>query len=283
MPTAAPDHAAPPALLPDAWVVRETLRETADVTTLVLEPGPGARPFAFAPGQFNMLYVFGVGEVPISMSGDPADTGRLVHTIRDVGPVTRALCAATPGDIIGVRGPFGRPWPIAADTVRDVVIVAGGIGLAPLRPVLHHVLSYRDRYDDVVLLVGARRPEELLFPSAYDTWRRAGIHVVVTVDRASADWTGHVGVVPTLVRFGRFDAAEATAFVCGPEVMMRFTARALEERGVSPARIWVSMERNMKCAIGLCGHCQLGPAFICTDGPVFTWPRMRPLMEVRER
>lgn len=269
-------------MLPEAWIVRENLRETEDVVTLVLEPGGSAAPTAFAPGQFNMLYAFGAGEVPISMSGDPGDPTKLVHTIRDVGPVTAALCRLQPGELVGVRGPFGSHWPVADQQGRDIVIAAGGIGLAPLRPVVHHVLRHRGDYDDVVLLYGARRPSELLFTGEFESWRQSDIQVVVTVDHAPADWTEHVGVVTTLIRHGKFETEQASAFLCGPEVMMRFTAAELESKGVSPDKTWISMERNMKCAVGFCGHCQLGTEFICMDGPVFTWPRMRNLITVRE-
>jgi len=269
-------------LMPEPWLVRENIRETADVVTLVMEPGDGVQPMTFKPGQFNMLYAFGVGEVPISVSGDPAVTGTLVHTIRDVGHVTHALCALQPGDVIGVRGPFGSHWPIEQHEGRDIVLAAGGIGLAPLRPVLYHVLNAREKYDDVVVLYGARNPPELLYPAEFDDWRARGVQVEVTVDNADRDWLGHVGVVTTLIRHARFDVPEASAFICGPEVMMRFMAQELEQRGVDPLTTYISMERNMKCAIGFCGHCQLGPEFICLDGPVFTWPRMQKPMLIRE-
>ena len=269
-------------LLPQPWIVREAIRETADVWTFTLEPGEDTSPMHFAPGQFNMLYAFGAGEAPISISGDPAEHDHLVHTIRDVGSVTHALCALRPGDVLGVRGPFGSHWPIEQHTGGDIVIAAGGNGLAPLRPVLHHVLNHRDAYRDVVLLYGARTPEDLLFPGAYDAWRAARIQTEVTVDTAGPDSKGRIGVVTTLIRHARFEPAKASAFICGPEVMMRFTAQELENRGVAPQRTFISMERNMKCAIGFCGHCQLGPEFICLDGAVFEWPRMKQLMTIRE-
>jgi NAD(P)H-flavin reductase len=282
METAEPESAATEPLMPEPWVVRKVIRETEDTRTLVLEPGDGVSPMRFSPGQFNMLYAFGVGEVPISMSGDPADESRLVHTIRDVGTVTHALCNLHPGGVVGVRGPFGSHWPVADFKGRDVVVAAGGIGLAPLRPALYHVMQNRDQYDDVVLLYGARNPGELLYPGEFDAWRKAGIQVEVTVDNADRAWQGHVGVVTTLIRHGKFDVPEASALICGPEVMMRFTADELVNRGVDPAQVFISMERNMKCAIGFCGHCQLGPEFICIDGPVFDWPRMRRPMLIRE-
>lgn len=268
------------ALLPVPWTVREVTRETADVVTLEVVPGTEQSPPEWRPGHFNMLYVFGVGEVPISISG--SGPGSILHTIRGVGPVSRALIALTPGATVGVRGPFGSEWPIQSAAGRDIVVAAGGIGLAPLRPVLEHVMRARDRFDDVVLLYGARTPDDRLFVDSYARWREHRIQVEVTVDHADAGWGGHVGVVTTLIRRARSDAPEASAFLCGPEVMMRFTAQELAQSGVASERTFASMERNMQCAVGHCGHCQLGPEFICLDGPVFPWPRLKPLMSVRE-
>lgn len=267
-------------MLPRAWQVRSTVRETVDVVTLELVPGVGVDAAAWLPGQFNMLYVFGVGEVPISIAGGAA--GHVLHTIREVGPVSRALGALAPGDCVGLRGPFGTPWPIAAAHGADIVVAAGGIGLAPLRPVIEQVCREREAYGAAVVLYGVRKPADQLFPDRYDAWRAQGIQFEMTVDHADQQWQGNVGVVTTLVRRARFDASRAEAFLCGPEVMMRFTAQELERAGVRPARTWVSMERNMQCALGFCGHCQLGPEFICMDGPVFAWPRMRELIAVRE-
>jgi NAD(P)H-flavin reductase len=255
-------------------------RETKDTFTLELEPA-GATDLRPLPGQFTMLYVFGVGEVPISFSGAPG--GPLVHTVRAVGAVTEAICALDSGAAIGVRGPFGNSWPIEAAAGGDVVIVAGGIGLAPLRPVVHHVLANRARYGDVVLDYGSRTPQDLLFrPELTRLQRRSDLQVEVTVDAATGTWRGRVGVVPKLVAGARFDPDAASAFVCGPEIMMRFTVDALLERGVSPERIHLSMERNMQCGIGQCGHCQLGPTLICRDGPVYRFDELEELMEVRE-
>jgi NAD(P)H-flavin reductase len=268
-------------LLPEPFVVRRVARETGDVVSLEIEPGEGARPCRPLPGQFNMLYVFGVGEAPISVAG-VGEGGRVLHTVRDVGAVTRALCSLAPGDAVGVRGPFGSHWPIADQRGRDVVIAAGGIGIAPLRPVVEQVMAERDSYDDVVVLYGARGSGDLLYPREYDTWREAGIQVQVTVDHADHGWDGHVGVVTTLIRHARFQPRDTVAFLCGPEVMMHFTARELIQREAAPERVFLSMERNMQCAVGFCGHCQLGPEFICLDGPVFDWPRIGALMAVRE-
>jgi NAD(P)H-flavin reductase len=269
-------------MCPRPFILSATARETGDTFTLTLGPAGGGS-FPFSPGQFNMLYVFGVGEAPISISGDPARPKVVIHTIRAVGSVTRALQRLERGALVGVRGPFGSGWPMDQAHGRDLVIVAGGIGLAPLRPVLYHVLLHRGLYGRVVLLYGARTPKDLLYGRELRSWRsRFDVDVEVTVDRAGADWQGSVGVVTKLVERSPFDATNATAFVCGPEVMIRFTAMALARRGVSSADLFVSVERNMRCAVGFCGHCQLGPHFVCRDGPVFPYERALPFFGMRE-
>jgi NAD(P)H-flavin reductase len=235
---------------PVPFRVRHVGRETADIFTLTLDPPGGG--FRFAPGQFNMLYAFGAGEVPISISGDPARTGELVHTIRAVGAVTRALQELKAGAWVGVRGPYGSPWPLEGAHGHDVVVVAGGIGLAPLRPAIHQLLSHRGLYGRVAILYGARTPRDILFAKELAAWRgRFDAQVEVTVDRADPAWQGGVGVVTKLLAHARFDAEATQALVCGPELMMRFAVAALAERGLSHAAIHVSMERNMKCGVGL--------------------------------
>lgn len=277
------DGAAHDPMLPRRFRVTEALDELGDVRTLVLEPLDGG-PMDFLPGQFNMLYAFGVGEAAISISGDPAG-GRLIHTIRKVGAISAALANARPGDVIGVRGPFGTPWPVAEQVGRHIVFVAGGLGLAPLRPAIYHVLTHREQYEGLTLVFGARGPAELLFAEEIHAWKaRFDTEVEVTVDHATPGWTGRVGVVTTVLdhALGGVNAANVSAFVCGPEVMMRFSAEALEHLGVDPARIWLSMERNMKCAVGFCGHCQWGEAFICRDGPVFDYGAIAGALRVKE-
>lgn len=252
-------------------------RETNDTFTLDLEVSS----FDFEPGQFNMLYVFGVGEAPISISGDRAKRGALVHTIRGVGTVTNAMKRLKRGDALGLRGPFGRGWPVAAAEGGDLLVVAGGLGLAPLRPVVYHAIRERKRFGRVVLLYGSRTPEDLLYRDELARWARR-IDVAVTVDRAGPGWTGNVGVVPALLDRFDLDPARTLAMLCGPEIMMRFTARALVDRGLPQERVFVSLERNMKCAMGLCGHCQYREAFVCKDGPVVPLERVAPLLERRE-
>jgi NAD(P)H-flavin reductase len=267
-------------LVPDAWTVVARRRDLADTVTLHVAPGDGSAP-AWTPGQFQMLYAFGVGEVPISIAGDDG-AGGLLHTIRDVGAVTRALAALEPGAMLGARGPFGSAWPLAAARGGDLVIAAGGIGLAPLRGAIEHTIAARDDFDRVTVLIGARRDDQLLYLDDYPRWRAARIAVEVTVDHAAHGWAGHVGVITPLVRLARFDPARTHALICGPEVMMRFVAHALVEAGIDAPRIHVSMERNMQCAIGHCGHCQLGPELLCRDGPVLPWARIEPLLRHRE-
>lgn len=258
-------------------------RETHDTFTLTVTAANGEPLEPFQPGQFSMLYVFGVGELPISISGDPADPERLVYTVRSVGQATHALVSRKPGDVIGVRGPFGTSWPVKEARGKDVLIVAGGIGLAPLRPVIYHVLRNRDDYVRLIVLYGARSPRDLLYRKQLAEWGRApDTQVLVTVDYGGLSWRGHVGVVTTLFRQLRLHPAETAAFICGPEIMMRYVIRMLEARGVSPNDIHLSMERNMKCGAGFCGHCQLGPYFVCKDGPVFSYRQIQPWLDVHE-
>ena len=268
---------------PVSFRVQRRTQETHDTFTIVLDPPGTKEPFSFQAGQFNMWYAFGAGEAPISMSGDPGTTRRIVHTIRAVGPVTQTLGRLRPGDTVGVRGPFGSAWPVDVAEGNDVLLVAGGIGLAPLRPAIYHVLEHRARYGRVALLIGARTPDDLLFRREVEAWRgRFDVDVEVTVDRASHDWHGHVGVVTTLLPRAHFDPDATVAFVVGPEVMIRFAVREIARRGVVPQRVYVSLERNMKCAVGTCGHCQLGPVFVCKDGPVFRYDRVAELLGIRE-
>ncbi len=289
MTTASPEVAgttdaqvAPDPMLPRPFRVVETRLDTRDTVTLSLEPVEGP-PLAFAAGQFTMLLSFGVGEVPISISADPTRPGPLLHTIRDVGSVTHSLVGAEPGTIVGVRGPFGTGWEVSDGRGGDVVLVAGGIGLAPLRPALLEVIAQRDDYRRVVLLYGARSPEDVLFGGELKQWaEQHRISVEVTVDYGPPSWRGRVGLVTNLIPRAGFDPANTLALVCGPEVMMRYGAAALADRGVAASRIRLSLERNMKCGIGLCGHCQLREQLICVDGPVFTYGRLAPLLDVRE-
>ena len=270
-------------MLPMPWRIEDVRNETADVFTFALAPTTDATPFAFAAGQFNMLYVFGVGEVPISISGNPLVPSPLLHTTRAVGTVTRAMAKLKIGDVLGVRGPYGRGWPLEQAFGHDLVIVAGGIGLAPLRSLIYEVLARRRELGQIALLVGARTPQDISFFDELQQWSaRQDLQLHVTVDHAVGRWRGNVGVVTKLIPHARFDPANTIALMCGPEVMMRFTALALQKRGVPFDRMFASLERNMRCAVGFCGHCQFGPTFICKDGPVFRYDRVKPLLSVRE-
>jgi NAD(P)H-flavin reductase len=228
-----------------------------------------------------MLWAFGVGEVPISVS---ARSPHLAHTIRAVGATTTALCSLQPGDMLGLRGPFGTGWDLDDAAGGDLVVIGGGIGLAPVRSVVRAASDERDRFGHVAVLVGARSPESLLYREELEQWRRRGdIEVLVIVDSAPSGWTGDVGVVTGLIGRAGFDPARTTALVCGPEIMVRFSALALIGKGVAAERVKVSLERNMACAVAHCGRCQLGPVFVCREGPVFDWATARSLLEVRER
>jgi NAD(P)H-flavin reductase len=270
------DHEA--VMVPRAFVVADNRRDTRDTVTLELVAADD-EPLAFEAGQFTMLSAFGVGEVPISISGDPAHPEVLQHTIRDVGGVTRSLAHAAPGTALGIRGPFGHGWNVSDGRGGDVVFLAGGIGLAPLRPAILEVCADRASYGQVRLLYGSRTPEDILFGHDLHVWSREyDIVVEETVDAGTLGWRGHVGLVTQLVGRGGFDPARTLALVCGPEVMMRYAAQALSDRGVGPDRLRLSMERNMKCGVGLCGHCQLRELFLCLDGPVLGYDLLEPFL-----
>jgi|SRR5450631_3600321 NAD(P)H-flavin reductase len=271
----------PDPFLPRLYRVGRVRRELVDTTTLELAPLDGSRP-TFEPGQFNMLYAFGVGEVAISISG-AADANSFIHTVRDVGAVSGAIAKLKAGATIGLRGPFGTSWPVVSAQGADVLLVAGGLGLAPLRPAIYHVLANRPRYGRVAILFGSRQPKDLLYRRELQQWRqRLDVDIEITVDHADANWQGNVGVVPALIRRVAFDPRDTIALVCGPEVMMRFTVSTLRDAGVSTDRIYLAMERNMKCAVGLCGHCQFGPTFVCKDGPVMRFDKIAEIFAVRE-
>jgi NAD(P)H-flavin reductase len=243
-----------------------------------------AAAYRFLPGQFNMLYLPSCGESAISHSG-PSDgtTAEFVHTIRFVGRVTQSIARLQVGDQLGVRGPFGTPWPLEQCHGRDVMILSGGLGLAPLRPLILALLAQRQAFGRLVLLHGARSPEQILYPDELRSWQAQGLEAQLTVDRTADHWQGHVGVVPLLLdRLPNVVADRTVVLTCGPEIMMHYSVLSARQRGICAASIWLSMERNMQCAAGICGHCQWGPHFVCKDGPVFRYDRIKTLLEVRD-
>lgn len=261
--------------------------------SLVFRDSEDSAKYSFLPGQFNMIYLPGLGEAAISVSGRSPD-GALLHTIRAAGSVTNALARMRVGDHIGLRGPFGSAWPVNESTGRDIVVVGGGIGMAPLRPIIHHVLANRSAYGRMALLLGARTSSGMLYREELDELAAGGADgcdisegpehafcIERTVDRDTPDWDGHVGVVTALLERLPLPRPESTVLMtCGPEVMMRYTVRTALERGIPKESVWVSLERNMNCAVGFCGHCQLGPEFICRDGPVLRYDRVERWLQV---
>ncbi len=288
---AQPATARQPATSHNPWLVHRALieairPEVADVATYYLRLADTrlADNYRFLPGQFNMLYVPGCGEVAISMSGPISSTGHeLLHTIRLAGRVTDAIIKLREGDSLGLRGPFGTAWPVAECVGRDVIVVAGGLGMAPLRPLLYELMGRRGEFGKVVLLVGARSPDLMLFEEEFARWRALDIQIELTVDRAINGWAGSIGVVPLLLdRLEPLNASQSVVMICGPEVMMHYAALAALRRGIAKESIWISMERNMQCAVGQCGHCQLGPHFVCKQGPVFRFEAMEPYLKYRD-
>jgi NAD(P)H-flavin reductase len=283
-PPTAPAVATAGPWVPQPAVIRDVQPETPGVATYSLELADhrAGAAYRFRPGQFNMLYLPGIGEAAISLSSDPEEHGVLRHTIRAAGNVTRALARKRAGDRLALRGPFGVGWPLAACHGQDVIIAAGGIGLAPLRPAIYHLIRHRGDFGRVILLYGARTPPDLLYAGEYDAWRAAGVEVETTVDIGDADWQGNIGVVPVLFYRLRLDPQRTQVLTCGPEVMIRFVIFEALARRIAPARIHLSMERNMSCAVGLCGRCQFGPVFVCKDGPVFSYQRLQPYLHVED-
>ncbi len=283
------DHAQmEPEMMTDPMVghpvtIKKVIWETDDAFTLQLDLGEFGEHYSFRPGQFNMLYVFGVGECAISISSDPAKPKNLFHTIHRVGTVTTALAHMKRGDVIGLRGPYGSFWPTEPAIGKDICIMAGGLGLPPLRPLLHTLFRKRNSFGRIIILYGARSPLDLLFRVELEEWaKKENVEVLVTVDRGDPSWKGHIGVVTSLLGYLKLDARATIAYVCGPEAMMKFSVFELERRGLAEHQIYMSRERNMKCAVGFCGHCQYGPTFICKDGPVFMLPQVRHLLERKE-
>ncbi|MBS1147430.1 MAG: hypothetical protein H6R08_1606 [Proteobacteria bacterium] len=277
-------HALPQPRQPLEAIVMERTQESPTIFTLRLRLSDAAAQAAyrFAPGQFNMLYLYGVGEVPISIMSDPEERDGIGHTIRALGRVTKGLAALQPGDSVGLRGPYGRGWPLQEMGGHDVVLVTGGLGCAPVVSVIHYVLKRRERYGKLVIIQGVKHAEDLIWSEQYAKWAALpNTQVLVAASEGAALWPWHVGRVTELFQLACFDPARAVGMMCGPEGMMRVAADNLLQRGVPESRLYLSMERNMQCAVGRCGHCQLGGSFVCRDGPVFNWGQVKSLLAHR--
>lgn len=269
-----------PYLPREAEIVRRT-GESRDTFSLDLRLTDG-QPYAFEPGQFNMLYLHGGGEVPISIVAGAQDSGILTHTVRAVGRITNGLAALQVGDRIGLRGPYGRGWPMHEAQGRDVIVVTGGLGCAPSVSIIHHIMGHRARYGRLSILQGVKHTDDLIWRTQYDAWAALpGVQVLLASDMAEPGWHGHVGLVTALFDHLELAAQDTIAMLCGPEMMMRAAAEGLHNRGLAADAIYLSMERNMQCAVGHCGHCQMGGRFVCRDGPVFAWPEIRELLGVK--
>jgi anaerobic sulfite reductase subunit B len=273
-----------PLLIPRPYRVLDKVREVADTWTLHVTPVDGSLP-EFEPAQVSMLGAFGVGEAAISISSATDQTDHHAYTIRAAGPITHALTDTPIGGVITVRGPFGNQWPLADVDTNQLAIIAGGLGIAPLRAAVHSVVAQLERFDRVGVAYGAKTPDDLIYVDDLERWRDCGVEVALTVDRPNGEWIGSVGVVADLLGADPgldFDWTDTTVFLCGPDVMMHFTAAALLRLGVTADRIWMTLERNMQCGNGLCGHCQLGPVIVCRDGPVISYARVGPFHQIRE-
>lgn len=267
-------------MIPVPFVISKIKRENKDTFTIELET---PNKFEFKAGQFNMLYLFGVGEVAISISGDQNKTDKLVHTIRNVGTVTNRISNLKKNDVLGVRGPFGSSWKIENFHQKDIFIIAGGLGLAPVRPIIYYIINNRNKFNKVTILYGTKKPSEIIFEKELHKWKsKFDIDLKIIVDKPDSNWKGNTGLITTLIKDLNIDPNKSIAMICGPEIMMKFSAIEMENKGVNPQNIYLSMERNMKCAIGLCGHCQYGSKFICKDGPVFSYLEIKHLLDIWE-
>ncbi len=270
-------------LLPFEVSIRWIKKETRDTYTYGLKilNREIEKEYTFKPGQFNMLYIPGFGESPISISSSPNDA-ELTHTIRIAGDVTTRISKLKEGNLICIRGPFGNGWPIEEVEDRDLIIIAGGLGIAPLRSVVRYIIKKAFR-NHVTLLYGAKTPKDIIFRDEFPRYRQK-INVLLTVDRADPEehWQGHTGMVTDLFRYFSFNPLNTISFICGPEIMMQNVIKELLIRGVPPEKIFISMERNMNCGVGICGHCMFGPRFVCKDGPVFRYSDIEELFGIKE-
>lgn len=270
--------------LPMEAEIVERVQESKTIFTLRMQlTDPADRSaYRFEPGQFNMLYLHGVGEVPISIVSDPQEATTLGHTIRAVGRVTNGMAALRPGDRIGLRGPYGRGWPLRDAPGHDVLIVTGGLGCAPVVSVINYVIMRRTFFGRLTIIQGVKHAEDLLWRDRYAYWGTLpDTHVLLSADHGGPVWPWHVGRVTEVFDDAAIDAGRTIAMMCGPEGMMRTSVTNLTARGIPEDHLYLNMERNMQCAVGHCGHCQYGAAFVCRQGPVFAYPEVKPLLNVK--
>jgi NAD(P)H-flavin reductase len=269
-------------MVPRAFRIEHVRHEVKGVFSWHLKPVDGGS-FEILPGQFNMLYAPGGGEVPIAVSGDCADRTGVIHTIRSVGTVTSAMALMRAGAMVGMRGPFGSAWPIEAGYGKDVVFITGTVGLAPLRPLIYEVIKRREKYGKVIITYGSRGMDDILYEHDLHTWRgRFDMDVHVTVHAAPSGYRGLVGSVADAVSRSSFEGGNAVAYVCRSEALTLAAVLALQERGLTTDRIYTTLERSMKCGIGFCGHCQFGPTFMCKEGPVYRFDTIERIFAIRE-
>lgn len=266
-------------LVPQCYRVQSIIQETPDVYSIVLSHSERSQ--TFFPGQFNMLHMFGMGEVAIAICGNSKDSQTITHTIRATGPVTSGMEHLKPGDEIGVRGPFGSYWPLNKKGC-DVLLIAGGIGLPAFRSALHFLGEHSEEYQKITLLYGTKTVDEILYKKDMELWKKQGIEIEITVDQENSLWQGHVGVVTTLIAEHLRNPDNTLVMICGPEIMMKMALKELDAAKVDQNNIFVSMERNMQCATGFCGHCLFGPFFMCKDGPVLPYAKVKKYLEIKE-
>ena len=270
--------------MPHEAIILERIQEGPNLFTLRMKfTDPDIQDvYEFEPGQFNMLYLYGVGDVPISIVNDPLDSHIIDHTIRVVGRVTRGIDKLKAGDRIGLRGPYGRGWPMQQSKGKDIVIVTGGLGCAPVVSVINYIEQRREEYGRLNIVQGVKHTADLIWQDRYDKWRQLpNTRVMLAADVGEALWPWHVGPVTSLFDQLMFNPDNVAVMMCGPEGMMRVVCRHMLDKGVPDSQLFLSMERNMQCAIGHCGHCQYGSKFICKDGPVFSYDEVRKLFQTK--
>lgn len=272
--------------LPAEAKILDIKAQTHDTLTykIALKDKDLQKKYSFQPGQFNMVHLSGIGEAPISLSSDTKHSKDFFeHTIRTVGSVTNNLAKLKPGAILGIRGPYGNSWPIEEAQNKNVLIITGGIGLAPLRPVITHILNNKDKYKKLEILYGARTPDDMIFKDEFDNWRSfSDINLLLTADKVPENKKSEYnqGVVTALFDKMAITPKDSLVLICGPEIMMHFVVLGLLQIGFFSYQIYVSLERRMHCGIGKCGHCQIGPKFTCVDGPVFPYSEISGLIDM---